>query len=134
MLAFGQKQNLFCWSFSIMYMKTYTSFIKDIKMIIMKTKALKKLYSKIHPNTKHSLDDILSEIIYVLKTGVSWRNLRSPIKWQTIYFHFKRFVKHNIFIRLFNYHNCYTVSLRSALEQSDSVAPRNSLHSQILYK
>lgn len=47
------------------------------------------------------LDDIINDIIYVLKTGVSWRSIRTHIDYRTLYFHFKRFVKHDIFSRLF---------------------------------
>lgn len=78
-----------------------TSFKTTIKNIILNSDDIKRYYLKTHPNTKYSLDNILNEIFYVLKTGISWRDLRSPIKWQSIYFHFQRFVKHNIFKKLY---------------------------------
>lgn len=82
-------------------MSICVSFINEIKKIILKTKKLKRLYSVKHPNTKYKLDDIINDIIYVLKTGISWRSIRTPINFRTLYFHFKRFVKHDIFGRLF---------------------------------
>jgi transposase len=51
---------------------------------------------------KHSLNNIITEIIYVLKTGISWRNLRSSINYNSIYYHFKRFINNNIFIDAYN--------------------------------
>ena len=77
------------------------SFNTTIKNIIFNSDDIKRYYLKIHPNTKYSLDSILNEIFYVLKTGISWRDLRSSIKWQSIYFHFQRFVKFNIFKKLY---------------------------------
>jgi hypothetical protein len=47
------------------------SFIKSIKHIILSNKNIKHFYTKSYPNTKYSLDDIF----YVLKTGISWREL-----------------------------------------------------------
>ena len=79
------------------------SFIQIIKKIILKNKFLSKSFTCDHPNSKYSLDFIISEIIYVLKTGISWRNLRSSINWNTLYWHFKRFVNHNIFYKTFNF-------------------------------
>ena len=52
-------------------------------------------------NSKYSVDEIIRTIIYVLKTGISFRNIASKIKWRTVYFHFNRFIKANIFERLF---------------------------------
>ena len=52
-------------------------------------------------NSKYSVDEIIRTIIYVLKTGISFRNIVSKIKWRTVYFHFNRFIKANIFERLF---------------------------------
>ena len=77
------------------------SFKDIIKQIILNHPALKKSYSQKFPNSKYSLDFILDEIIYVLKTGISWRNLRSSINWNTLFHHFSRFVKYNIFKTLF---------------------------------
>ncbi len=82
----------------------YTNFnIKTtLKQIILSTKGLQDTYNKIYPNTKYTLDQIIDDIIYILKTGVSWRNIRSSIKCKSLYWHYSRFVKHNIFLKLYN--------------------------------
>ena len=36
-----------------------------------------------------------------MKTGIPWRLIRSPIKWQTLYFHFRRCSKFYIFKKVF---------------------------------
>lgn len=77
--------------------KITSSFKDSIKSVILNCKHIKNFYIKKHTNSKYSLDDILDEIFYVLKTGISWRNVRSHINWHSIYFHFKRFVDNNIF-------------------------------------
>ena len=81
-------------------MKFNVSFINEIKIIILKSK-LNKFYIKQYPNSKYSLDYIISSIFYILKTGISFRNSLFDIKWQTIYWHYKRFIKYNIFKKLF---------------------------------
>jgi len=48
--------------------------------IVMKNKVLSRSYYMTFPNTKYSLNDIIDEILYVLKTGISWINIRSPIR------------------------------------------------------
>jgi transposase len=58
-------------------------------------------------NTKYSLDQILDVIEYILITGSSWRSLNLPvfkntdIKWQSIYFHFQKFAKANVFKKVY---------------------------------
>lgn len=81
--------------------KNNISFIECLKSVIIGDKSIGKFYVKKHPNSKYSFDDILNEIIYVLKTGISYRDLKSPIKWQSVYFHYQRFVKFDIFKKLF---------------------------------
>src|SRR5271156_4749550 len=76
---------------------------KTIIDIILSTKGLQDTYSKSHPNTKYSIDLIIDDIFYVLKTGLSWRNVRSSIKWTSLYWHYSNFVKHHIFLKLFNF-------------------------------
>ncbi len=71
--------------------------------IINKDEELSAAYNKDHPNKKYSIELIIDEIIYVLKIGIAWRNIRSPIKWQTLYGHFKKLARHNVFIKLFHY-------------------------------
>ena len=57
------------------------SFIEILKNIIFKDKNLCNSYNNNFPNQKYSIDLIINEIIYVLKTGISWRNIRSKIHW-----------------------------------------------------
>ena len=75
----------------------------QIIIILNLKKEVEKLNVIIYFISKtHSLDDIITEIIYVLKTGISWRNLRLHINYNSIYYHFKRFVNNNIFIDAYN--------------------------------
>ena len=74
--------------------------ILSIKNLIYDTihkSCIGHLYETTHTNQKYQIMDILEDIIYVLKTGISWRNLRSHINWVTLYWHYKRFVKYGIF-------------------------------------
>lgn len=73
----------------------------EIKNIILSSNKLKNTYIKKHSNTKYSLDLIIEEILYFLKSGVSWRMLRSTINYKTLHWHFTQFVKNNIFLRVF---------------------------------
>ena len=58
-------------------------------------------------NTKYSLDQILNVIEYILITGSSWRSLTLPvfdnadIRWQSIYYHFQKFTKANVFKKVY---------------------------------
>jgi transposase len=52
-------------------------------------------------NSKYELDQIIDGILYVLKTGISWRDSKSCVKWNSLYFHFQRFVSFNIFKKLY---------------------------------
>lgn len=74
----------------------------ELKNIILKTNKLKDTYITKHTNSKYTLDNIINELLYFLKSGVSWKNLRSPINYKTLYWHFSKFVKFNIFLKLFN--------------------------------
>jgi len=95
-------------------MKFNISFNEILKKIIIDNPKIGIFYRKQYPNSKYSLDDILTEIIYILKNGIAWKNLRSNINGDTLYWHFRRFVSNNIFNSLFiflrdNYfksHNC----------------------------
>ena len=77
------------------------SFINILTKIITSNKYIKKFYIKTFPNSKYNLKDILTEILFILKTGISWRDNRSNINYQSIYYHFKRFVNFGIFKKLF---------------------------------
>lgn len=60
---------------------------------------LKYNFSNCHQIYK--LDTIVSELLYVLKTGISWRDYRGPIKYESLYYHFKFFRDNNIFINVY---------------------------------
>ena len=81
--------------------KLNVSFSEILKKIILSDSKMKYLYTNKFPHSKYSLDNILKEILYVLKTGLSWREIRSPIKWETIYWHFNRLSSRGIFKKLF---------------------------------
>lgn len=36
-----------------------------------------------------SMRQVVDELLYIVQTGVQWRNLRSNIPWQTIYYYFR---------------------------------------------
>ena len=57
--------------------------VSELKCVILNTTSLKNTFTKNHPNTKYSLDLIINELLYFLKSGVSWRHLRSPINYKT---------------------------------------------------
>ena len=73
----------------------------EIKQIILNTASLKNTFTKTYPNTKFSLDLIISELLYFLKSGVSWRYLRSEISYKTLHRYYVTFVKANVFLNLF---------------------------------
>jgi hypothetical protein len=58
--------------------KLNVSFVEIIKNIIITNKKLKCNYTKKYPNSKYLLNTIISDILYVLKTGISWRD--SPLR------------------------------------------------------
>lgn len=74
----------------------------ELKKIILKSKHLKNSFNKQHSNSKYSIDLIIDELMYFLKSGVSWRMLRSTINYKTLFWHYSRFVENNIFLKLFN--------------------------------
>ncbi len=74
---------------------------QSLHSLIMNTKELSRTFSIKHPNSKYHLSTIIDDILYVLKTGISWRNLRSSINWHTVLHYYNLFVKFNIFEKLF---------------------------------
>jgi transposase len=56
--------------------------------------------------SKYTLDDILKVLVYILSNGASWRSLDLEIfenkyKWQSIYYHFNKWNKLNIFEKIY---------------------------------
>ena len=47
------------------------SFKSLIKDILKNNKKLNNRYFKYHPNSRYKIDNILDDILYVLKTGIS---------------------------------------------------------------
>ena len=68
-----------------------------LKNTIIENPFIGHSYAFPHFNTKYDLDLIISEILYILKTGISWRDLRSSINWSSLYFHHRKFIIHNIY-------------------------------------
>ncbi len=81
--------------------KLRISFFDILKNLILNDSITRHFYSIKYAHTKYTIDLILREILYVLKTGLSWRDVRSPIHWNTLYWHFCRLVNANIFCKLF---------------------------------
>jgi transposase len=42
-----------------------------------------------------SMRQVVNELLYVVRTGLQWRNLRSNIPWQTVYYYFRSY-KHKL--------------------------------------
>jgi hypothetical protein len=72
--------------------------IKKLKKNINKT-PLKSSYNFTYKTQKYKLEDILNHILIILKKGFVWRDLDliKNIKWNTVYKHFKKLSKYNIF-------------------------------------
>ena len=70
------------------------SIIEEIKKCILSDKNLSYYYKQKFPHTLLSLEFIIENIIFVLKTGCSWKYIKNS---KAIYYHFKRFVKYKIF-------------------------------------
>ena len=81
--------------------KLNVSFLAILKEIILTSKKTKHFYNIKYSHSKYTLDEILKEILYVLKTGLSWRDVRSNIHWLTLYWHFNRLSSCGIFEKLF---------------------------------
>ena len=81
--------------------KINISFKKYLKHMILSNKDIKHFYVSKKTNTKYSLDDIIDGILFILSSGVSWRDSRSVVHWNSLYFHFKRFTTYNIFRKTF---------------------------------
>jgi len=74
-------------------MKTKNELV--IKLLLKHIKSNVKLYKSFdfsHKQQLYTLSEYLTDILYVLKTGIAWRDLRSHINWNSIY---KVYVKLN---------------------------------------
>jgi len=104
-----------------MIYKSNICFKNYLKLIIINDKHIGKYYVNLYPNSKYSIDDILDDILYVLKTGIAWRDLKSIVNWQSVYFHFKRFVTNNIFKKLYiELRNTYFANNKTNIKIIDS--------------
>lgn len=61
---------------------------------------------------KYSLDSYLKDILYVLKTGIAWRDLKSSINWNSVYKTYCKLVKFKIL------ESCYQNMLNKYLSDS----------------
>ena len=72
----------------------------QVRLLTAHIKSRSKLYKSFnfsYHTQKYKLADILTEIIFVTKTGISYRNLRSVIKWQTVYKVYRKLVANKVF-------------------------------------
>ena len=84
-----------------------SKFLNQHKFVtkLIKQTVIEKFYSHIRPGIKlkTNLDDIIEGILYVCKTGITWELLEfRNIKWKTIYNHFLKWSKYNIFELIWN--------------------------------
>ena len=74
--------------------------IKLYVKLIKRNKTLYKSYNFSNCKQKFSLELYLNYILYVFKTGISWRDLkgnRDGISWNSIYFNYRKLNSANIF-------------------------------------
>jgi transposase len=82
---------------------------------------VRKFYLKSFSHTKYSLNNILTAILYVLKTGIAWRDLMFPIHWQSVFFHFRRLCKYSVFNKFFYFlRNNYLATRSPGVQLVDS--------------
>ena len=71
-----------------------------VNLLIRHIKSVKSLFKSFnysHNQQIYKLRDYLTEILYVLKTGIAWRDIKSNINWNSIYKVFIKLNNHNIF-------------------------------------
>jgi transposase len=71
-----------------------------VKLLIKHIKSIPKLFKSFnfsHKQQKYTLTEYLIEILYVLKTGIAWRDIRSKINWNSIYKAYIKLNKYKIF-------------------------------------
>jgi len=60
----------------------------SVLLLIAHIRSKPKLYKSFnfsYKTQKYTLKKILIDIVYIMKTGLSYRELRSHIKWQAVY-------------------------------------------------
>jgi len=106
--------------------KLELSFIQLLKSFILRNELIGKYYSRKYGNSKLSLDYILEKILFILKTGISWRYIHSH--WETIYWHFRRFITNHIFSDLFHFlRNKYIKLIKPSIQLIDTTFILNKL-------
>ena len=60
------------------------SFKKYLIDTIINNNNIKHFYTNTFPNSKYTISDIVDGILYVLKTGIAWRDYISFIHWHFI--------------------------------------------------
>ncbi len=76
-----------------------------IEIISEKVKTKKKLYKSYdysNPLQKYSLEEYLEKILYVLKTGIAWRDLECRMNWNSVFKAFRKLVKYGIIKECYN--------------------------------
>ena len=91
-----------------------------IRVLVRHIKSIPKLYKSFNFTNKHQkykLDEYLTDILFVLKTGIAWRDLRSHINWNSVY---KTYIKLNQF-------NIFSISYASLLHKYIQRSPSKKL-------
>jgi len=91
-----------------------------INVLIEHIKTIPSLYKSFNFSYKHQkyhLSQYLEDILYVSKTGIAWRDLRSVINWNSVY---------KVFSKLRN-HNIFKISHRSLLQKYVKRTPNKKL-------
>lgn len=81
-------------------------------------------YNFTYPNQKYNLKTIINDLMYVLKTGLSWRDYRGSINWHTLYHHFCFFrdndIFKNVYIHMLNHYYKYNKTSKLKYQIVDS--------------
>ena len=71
--------------------------LDEIIKTINLSKKLKSSYDFSYISQKYKIKDILNGILYVLETGIPWNKFKDNIKSGSLYYHFVKLTKHDIF-------------------------------------
>jgi len=71
--------------------------VRVLTIHIKNNKDLYKSFNFSRKQQKYKLEEYLIDILYVLKTGISWRDLRSHIHWNSVYKVYIKLNSHGIF-------------------------------------